>query len=927
MIGQNLLHYRIVEKIGEGGMGAVYKAVDTHLDRPVAIKVLPADKVADPERKQRFVLEAKAASALRHPNIVVIHDIASDRGRDFIVMELVEGQSLDVMIGRRGLKFTEALGYAVQVADGLAKAHAAGIVHRDLKPTNIMVTEEGLVKILDFGLAKLMEENSDSEAAPTLTLGQDGKPRTEAGFVVGTAAYMSPEQAEGKKVDARSDIFSFGAVLYEMLTGRKAFGRESGIKTLAAVLNEEPKPPSSINEAIPLELERILVRCLRKDPQRRWQTMSDLKVALQDLKEDSESGKLMAAAAPAGRGKRRMVFLVAAASVLVLAAAAVLLKLFVLKPPGPVEYEITPLTYDLGITAFPTLSPAGNLMAYASDREGNGNLDIWVQQVSGGKPLRLTNHPADDWFPCFSPDGSQIAFRSDRDGGGIYLIDALGVGGEPRRIADRGILPRFSPDGQWISYLILPASLELGQYKICLVSPKGGEPRQILKDFNFGFIPHGAWPVWSPDSKNLLFRGRLSDEVSPDGRNYLARAPQGQGAKTADWWVAPVDGTTPVRTHAIENLGLKTIVQFPAAWAGDAVYYVSGTTIEGVNLLRAPIDPRTRAITGPAEAITTGAGMKLYPTVMSDGRVFYTDMRVAMNAWSVAARPDEGLATGKPEKLSRDLMQNFNPTISRDGAKAAYSAFGGAQMAKVEVRVKDLRTGEETKIPLQGITVSQFPRLSPDGSFLAYIDVIEGKRKAVLVAPGAVIGKELCEDCDVFGFSPDNEFALVRARPNELEAMHLGTGQRSVVLSSPKDIIEDACLSPDGKWLAWLAGEPDGRAAVRISPVGGSGGNPAAPITVAEADYYLGSPAWSPNGRRLYYLSEKNGRCSLFVRELDPRTKNPVGDEREVFSSVESRLMLNFPKGNGTIGVAKDRIVFEATAMIGNIYLAKPKKR
>jgi len=912
LAGQTLLHYRVTEKIGEGGMGAVYKAVDTHLDRPVALKVLPPEKVADAERKARFVQEAKAASALRHPNIVVIHDIASDGGQDFIVMELVEGRSLDQIIGRRGLKLNEALGYAVQIADGLAKAHGAGIVHRDLKPTNVMVTPDGLVKILDFGLAKLTESGPDSGAGPTMTLDAEGKPRTEEGFIVGTAAYMSPEQAEGQKIDARSDVFSFGSVLYEMLTGRKAFARDSQMKTLAAVLTEEPKPASSVNDVVPVELERVVARCLRKDPTRRWQTMSDLKVALQDLKEDSESGRLQAAA-PAGRGKTRTALFAVAASVFVLAAAAVALRLLVPKPRGPVEYEIVPLTFDLGLTWTPTLSPDGRLMAYASDREGRGDLDIWVQQVSGGKPIRLTDHPADDWFPSFSPDGSQIAFRSDRDGGGIYLMDAWPTGDAPRRIADRGFVPKYSPDGRWISFIVLPASLEPRHYKAYMVSPKGGEPRQILADFFFSFIMQGASLVWSPDGKNLLFRGRRIDDPM-----------------STDWWVASIDGGEPVRTHAIENLGLMTITpfpQFPVWWAGNRVYFVSGTTIDGVNLFRASIDPKDRTVTGPAEAITTGPGMKFFPAVLSDGRVFFSGMTIALNAWSVAARPDEAVVSDDPQRLTQDLMQNFDPTVSRDGTRAAFNAFGGTQEARIEVRVKDLRTGGETKIPVQGMNVNQVPRLSPDGSLLAYRDVFEGRAKTFVVAPGAAAARTLCEGCFVTGFFPGNDVALALFKPSELERVDLRTGERKAILSSPQDVIQDASLSPDGKWIAWLAGEPDGRAAVRISPVEPAQDGAPGTITVAEADYYLGQPDWSPSGRWLYYLSQKNGRCSLFARELDPRTKAPVGEEREVFASTEIRLWLNFPIGNGAISVAADKIVFEGSAMIGNIYMAKPKKR
>jgi Tol biopolymer transport system component len=907
MVGQNLLHYRVAEKIGQGGMGAVYKAVDTHLDRPVAIKVLPPGKVADPGRKQRFVLEAKAASALRHPNIVVIHDIASDQGRDFIVMELVEGQSLDLLIGRKGLKLNEALGYAVQIADGLAKAHAAGIIHRDLKPTNIMVTGEGLVKILDFGLAKLMEDVPDSGAGPTLTLGEDGKPRTEEGFVVGTAAYMSPEQAEGKKVDARSDIFSFGAVLYEMLTGRKAFGRESGLKTLAAVLNEEPKPPSSMNEAVPLELERVLVRCLRKDPQRRWQTMSDLKVALQDIKEDSESGRLPVAAAAGPRaGKQAKAIALAAVSIVVLAAAALILKFVVLRPAGPVEYEITPLTFDSGFTGYPTLSPDGNLMAYASDRGGR-DLDIWLQQVSGGRPLRLTDHPADDWMPSFSPDGSQIAFRSERDGGGIYLVDPLG--GEPRRIADKGFAPRYSPDGRSIAVIELPASLEQRLYKAYLISPKGGERRTILQNFLFSMVPQGARPVWSPDSKHLIFRGRLANDPG-----------------SMDWWVVPADAAVPIRTHGVDNVGSLGIVFYPDGWIGNSIYYVNGTTIEGINLFRASIDPKDWTIRGPAERITSGPGIKCYATVLPDGRIFFTNLTVAINTWMVTARPDEAFVSATPEKLSQDLMQKFSPSISRDGTRAAFIAFGGLQQTKIEVRVKDLRTGQETAIPLQSVNLDNTV-LSPDGAILAYQDMVGGALRSYVMAPGAAAGREVCEGCAFLGFFPDNKSALVQALPKELEKLDLQTGKKTTVLASREDTVQAACLSPDGEWIAWLAGEPDGRAAIRIDSLEAPQSGARNSITVAEADYYLGPPAWSPNGRFLYYPSEKNGRCSLFVRELAARSKRPVADERQVFVPLDSRLMMNMPKGNSTTSIAADRIIFTATEYTGNIYVARPKKR
>jgi TolB-like protein/Tfp pilus assembly protein PilF/tRNA A-37 threonylcarbamoyl transferase component Bud32 len=285
-IGQTVAHYQILARIGEGGMGVVYKARDTHLNRAVALKVLPPDKVADPERTRRFVQEAQSASALNHPNIVHIYDIDRQDGVDYIAMEYVPGQTLGETIGRKGLKLREVLKYGIQIAEALSRAHAAGIIHRDLKPSNVMVDEHGLVKVLDFGLAKLTETPPPSEDEPTRTV----EPTTEEGTIIGTAAYMSPEQAEGKKLDARSDIFSFGSVLYEMVTGRRAFQGESKVTTLAAIIHKEP---ALAGAEVPADLQKVIARCLRKDPERRFQHMADVRVALAEVQEDTESGTLV----------------------------------------------------------------------------------------------------------------------------------------------------------------------------------------------------------------------------------------------------------------------------------------------------------------------------------------------------------------------------------------------------------------------------------------------------------------------------------------------------------------------------------------------------------------------------------------------------------------------------------------------------------
>src|SRR5713226_1612589 len=449
MIGKSFAHYQVVEKLGEGGMGVVWKARDTHLDRFVALKVLPPEKIVDAERLRRFVQEAKSVSALNHPNIIHIYDIAETDGVPFIAMEYVAGKTLDQLIGRKGMQAAEVLRYAVQIADALAKAHSAGIIHRDLKPSNIMVSDDGVVKVLDFGLAKLTEPAS-GDLGETRTVRAE-KPNTEEGTIVGTVAYMSPEQAEGKKVDVRSDIFSFGSVLYEMVTGRRAFRGDSRLSTLSAILKEEPAPAPP---DVPRDLDKIIVRCLRKDPARRFQHADDLKVALLELKEESDSGKLAAPrtlAAPS-RGARTWPVL----AVLLLVAGIGTWMRFRTPTAPRASPKMVPLTSYPGRQADPALSPDGKQVAFAWDGEKGDNFDIYVKLVDGGAPLRLTTNPAEEGSPAWSPDGGRVAFlRLLGSTADILVIPALG--GQERKLGRVLITPElfrgslsWSPDGKFL---------------------------------------------------------------------------------------------------------------------------------------------------------------------------------------------------------------------------------------------------------------------------------------------------------------------------------------------------------------------------------------------------------------------------------------------------------------------------------------------
>jgi eukaryotic-like serine/threonine-protein kinase len=907
MIGQALAHYQILEMLGEGGMGVVYKARDTHLDRFVAIKVLPPGKTADAERKRRFILEAKAASALNHPSIVTVHDIASDGGQDYIVMELVEGRTLDEVIAARRPKLADVLSWGAQVADGLAKAHAAGIVHRDLKPSNIMVGDEGRVKILDFGLAKLTETIQGDRYAPTQAIEKDGQLRTGEGVIVGTVSYMSPEQAEGLQVDARSDVFSFGSVLYEMLTGQRAFHRGSVVSTLNAITSEDPKPPSAIVESIPREVEQVVSRCLRKDPQRRFQTMSDLRAVLLDLKEESESGKLRAAPRVDAPSRRVAYVLPISIATLAVAVAALLGWLYLRgRTPAETQFAVKRLTFDAGLTTWPAISADGTLAAYVSDRDGNA--DIWVQQIASGKALRRTNSPETESGLSFSPDGSKIAYRGEHDGGGIFVIDTLE--GEPVRLAERGVTPRFSPDGSRIAYVEVPASAEPRHIKLRLVASQGGAAVDFRPEFAIAATSLGSGPVWSPDGSRLLFRGWLP------------------GTKDShDWWVVPIGGGAAVRTGATKNLDLGLTYGYPTAWVGDFVYYEAGTVVEGINLYRVRIDPRSFETAGPAERLTSGASTQAYSSVSRDGHVLFSDLTIVMNVWSLRGSADAMSFPGPSEPITADRMSKYGPRVTRDGSRVVFTAFRGRDASQqVEVRVRDLATGRETAIPIHGVFLGPAPVPSADGGVLAYRDMPEGRVALfVLRFPGGT-PRRVCDSCEVGDFFSDPNWAVVEEE-GRIVRRNLETGESARLLELGSRQVHFVTASADDRWLAFAVAAANGDMQLAVSRVGTEPQGEDAWIVMASDDRYLTSPGWSPDGRVLYWLAMRAGRCAIWARRFDPESGAPVGEPVELFHPSEPDMMLNVPRANGVVSVAPDRLVFYLAEVSGNIYSLETRQR
>jgi serine/threonine protein kinase len=707
MIGTKLLHYEIVEKLGEGGMGVVYKARDTRLDRFVALKFLPAEKIADTERKARFVQEAKSASALNHPNIITIHDI----GENFIAMEYVAGKTLDQITPRKGMRLNDALKIAVQIADALTKAHAAGIVHRDLKPSNVMVTGDVLVKVLDFGLVKLTETVAQASACEDEATRTVGKPRTQEGVILGTAGYMSPEQAQGKPVDARSDIFSFGSVLYEMVTGRRAFRGESNMSTLAAIINQEPVP---LGAEVPHDLEKVVARCLRKDPARRFQHMDDVKIALEELKEESDSGKLAPAAPKPARRRRLRWAALAAAGGARARGGGLLLRQFARPLPA---MKTAPLTSYPGDENYPQFSPDGNVVAFSWRGPNQDNEDVYLLQLGSTAPLRLTTHPDSDVSPSWSPDGRQIAFaRGSARKWEILVMPSLG--GAERKVATSAAFllpsPFWSPDGRFLTFsdqgsLTEPAS-------VFLVSVETGERRRLSAP------PKG-------------FHGDHLGRIAPDGKGLVVA--RSSGFWSSDLHLLPLaEGYVPggeVRRLTSGSTLIRSI-----DWTPDSrglVFNREGGF--GLWRLAYPSPAAPERLPVPGENILS---LGIAPR---GNRLVYASETQDSNIWRIGRDSGE-----VPKQLIASTRSDIYPRLSPDGKRIAFIS---SRSGRREVWVCDSAGRDPAQLThLEDSSRPSAPNWSPDGRWIAFVFNQGGRwHSYVIGAEGGVPRRmtlELTED-------------------------------------------------------------------------------------------------------------------------------------------------------------------------------------